>query len=73
MGYSIFTSDKDSGTFYASKGSGYGELSELNFLLIKETTVPNLSFNLRVKSSKGSERVMKEFTDHYGKYIAVIP
>ena len=72
MGYSIFTSDKSSGTFYASKGSGFGELSELNFFL-QEETQGNLSFMLRVKSSKGSESVMKEFVDNYGKYITVTP
>jgi hypothetical protein len=72
MGYGINASDKASGTFQATKGSGFGELSQLNFFL-REETQENLIFMLRVKSSKGSESVMKEFVDNYGKYITVSP
>jgi len=70
IGLSIFSSDKNAGTFYASKGAGYLELSELN-LLIEKDSQGGLSGIVRVKSSKG-ENLINDFLISYSKYVKVI-
>lgn len=72
IGLGIFTSDKSAGTFYASRGSGFGELTEMNFFLEKGVQ-GKLAFILKVKSSKGGANVINEFVAAYGKYVKVTP
>lgn len=68
IGMSIFTSDKSTGTFYASKGSGLGELSEMNYLLVKDNN--RLTVTLRIKSSD-TKTVLNNFITAYGKYVKI--
>lgn len=68
MGLSIFTSDKSSGTIYASKGTGFDEITELNFALFKEKS--GLSFMIKVKSS-GGDKATEEFLKRYRKYVKI--
>lgn len=69
IGMSIFTTDKESGTFYASKGAGLGEMSEMNYLLTREDN-GKLSMILRIKSSE-SDKLLDCFIKIYGKSIKV--
>ena len=71
-GFAIFTSDKSGGSFYAFRGMGLVEMTDITFLLEKGTQ-GRLSFIVRVESSKGSEGVIDEFLAAYGKYVKISP
>ncbi|HDD45232.1 MAG TPA: hypothetical protein ENG63_10315 [Candidatus Desulfofervidus auxilii] len=69
--FNVLTSDKASGTFYAQRGSGYIEFSELNFFL-ERLQEKKHQVTLRVKSSK-PESVINNFMKVYGKYVKILP
>lgn len=72
IGFDIYGSDKSAGVFTAGRmvGWGFGEITDMNFLLEKSSG-GRLSFVIRVVSSKTEKDVINEFLVAYSKYVAV--
>jgi len=68
LGFSVFQSDKASGTFYASRGNGYSEISEFNFML--ERSGKKLTATIRIKSNQ-PDQIREEFIRAYRRYVKV--
>lgn len=70
MGFSVFQSDKSSGTFTAHRGTGFTEVSEFNFMIERNGSAPVVT--IRIKSNKPDE-IKSEFLKTYGKFVRLQP
>jgi len=70
MGFSVFQSDKSSGTFTAHRGTGFTEVSEFNFMIEKNGSSHVIT--IRIKSNKPDE-IKSEFLRAYGRYVRLQP
>ncbi len=70
--FEISKSNKRAGQFEADRGYGINEISVLRFHLQKGYK-QKLYFSVTVKSSKGSQAVIKDFVDSIEKYLDTFP
>jgi hypothetical protein len=72
MEYTVCGADKASGVFQVNKAvaGGFGETSSISFSFFREDN-GQLSFTMKVNSSKDTQEVINDFLNRYKRYYKI--